>query len=303
MRQTTLAALRAPLSAGILFLLSGCSLYAVRTATSTNPGSSTGVAGIPFFAYAAACKQQSVYEQHPYRLTLEVDSLVYNAAGDLADSVTLVNEEKIVSPDAIPVIDRMRQMVDRFADRPNTDQLVSAFRAIPVFDIGTDRNGISLVANTSEAVTYVDYSRLYFYNVRRPLIGSANATAEINANGTLAKGTADVTDNTTSAFLGLLPIKEFLTSKIKPSQVGATQSTHPPLYRYHLTIERLQVLHTASITYALASPCPVQPPIRLNPQNHGYSFTSVLGGAPAAAAAAKPANAITVTGQIALPQK
>ena len=58
------------------------------------------------------------------------------------------------------------------------------------------------VSNTATIVAEVDYEHRYYLNSRTPWIGTAQANAKLNADGTLSEGSAQTTDQTWSTVLG-----------------------------------------------------------------------------------------------------
>lgn len=58
------------------------------------------------------------------------------------------------------------------------------------------------VSNTATVVAEVDYEHRYYLNSRTPWIGTAQANAKLNADGTLSEESAQATDQTWSTVLG-----------------------------------------------------------------------------------------------------
>jgi hypothetical protein len=187
-------------------------------------------------------------------------------------------------------------------DRQNRLPLTRAFAAVPQHDpSGWQRDTLTLVSNESKSFQFVDYSKPYYLNTRNPFIGSANVSAELSAQGTLTKATAEISDQTLSTVLGLLPVKEVLTSVLVPS--AGPQAGLNPRYTYKLTDERVPVLHTLAIVHDMATvTCSPRAPIGPGSMADRYSYTRTLPGS-AGKAAEENANAITLSGQINLPKK
>jgi hypothetical protein len=60
------------------------------------------------------------------------------------------------------------------------------------------------ISNTANIVAEVDYEHVYYMNTKTPWIGNASVNAELNTDGTLSKGNAQVTDQTWSAILSTI---------------------------------------------------------------------------------------------------
>jgi hypothetical protein len=69
-----------------------------------------------------------------------------------------------------------------------------------------------LIANNSEYITKVDYSNTYYFNSQTPPFGTAAATVKLAEDGTLTEASGNVD---ASKLADLIPLKEFLTKKLK----------------------------------------------------------------------------------------
>ena len=65
---------------------------------------------------------------------------------------------------------------------------------------------VLLGGNTNKLEPYVDYSQVHTYNVKRPWVGSANATIKLNSDGTLSEATAEIEDKTLEILAEILPL-------------------------------------------------------------------------------------------------
>ena len=70
----------------------------------------------------------------------------------------------------------------------------------------------------------VDFAHTYYLNSKLPWFGSASATAELDKDGSLSKGTVEAESKADLA-LGFLPIKEVLSAKWLPSSTSAGMTT------------------------------------------------------------------------------
>jgi len=194
-------------------------------------------------------------------------------------------------------------VVELLDDRAQRKELVRAFRDLPGNDPSAWRKSrLLLVANQNSAVQYVDYSTPYYLNASRPVIGTSSVAAELSPEGTLAKGSAEVADNTVETLLGLLPIKEVLTNRlIPPDEAGFAAGE--PRYRHTLTTEAVPVLHILSMIHAKESiPCGQRQELSPTDTSTQVSYTRTVPSV-AASKPATPGNAINVSGQITMPEK
>lgn len=78
------------------------------------------------------------------------------------------------------------------------------------------QNDVVVVSELSESQ--------YYINTRRPWIGSANATIDLAADGTMTKAQAEVEDKTVETILSVLPITTFFTKQWNLAGADAAQA-------------------------------------------------------------------------------
>jgi len=125
---------------------------------------------------------------------------------------------------------------DPFLSIPSLDQLLKP--------TGAAADRYVVLSETCTNAVLVDYGNPLYLNSNRPLIGNASASAELNADGTLSKGSAQVESKTVQAFLDLLPI-----SKLISTAAGAPAFAAAETLRISVTHRFLK--HTASKTWIL----------------------------------------------------
>lgn len=286
-----------------LFLTtSGCVTYRVSAASGLQHREFQRVPGIPFYARSANCRQETIYQQDVRKLTLVVHEISADGKPVAADhpffSSSIVVPGRIVQNPDFP----LRSLGSIQLNSASVTQLVAQFQNLSEFTAAgwqTDPN-LLLVSNTTTPVQAVDYSRVFFLNAVRPPIGSVTVSAELNADGTLSKGSAEVEDRTVDALLDLIPVKEVLLSRWIPSE-DKNDLQPETTFRAILTIEPSPILHTLSRVHELTSPCAQHARIPENTET-GIAYTRVLSSA-VPRPASVPNNAINLSGQITMPEK
>lgn len=176
---------------------------------------------------------------------------------------------------------------------------------------------LQLLANTVTLGTEVDYGTTYYFNSKTPPFGTASGTIELDKDGTLSTGTAAV-DSTKLA--DLLPLKEFLASKLVPvdddaepesarPQVRVTVRAKPKGYLYVLqrTLNRHGMplrLETVGESEATVPALTPEDPRRQDPLTYKSAHSVVRTELSANAAKPKPKpNQATFQGSVTLPKK
>lgn len=289
------------LGIGALAILtaSGCSVYRIADANG-------GVRGIPFYIRTAECRQSTVYQEDVRRVTVSVIGITPGAAGAAPTERVLHTRSKLARGSTIDTAADLRRRVQRLTSFSQVDTLFDAFHELALHDPNEWRaNGdLTLASNGNNMQSLVDYSKPFYFNGTRPAIGSASVSTEIGPDGTLAKASAETEDKTLETLLALIPVSEYLSSKLIPTDAdpAALIAGEPRLYRAEFKSEPLPVLHTLSRTTQLpqlAQPCAHADPI-LPTTTEGVTYARTAGGTPVAKADA-PSNTVGITGQIVLP--
>ena len=237
------------ISIGLLVLLgvvTGCgSLMTVtRKPHDTAQGQQDGV---PFYVKAGICKQQTVWMQPIYTVTLKKTPPATNKKEAVSSRTLILSLVEIRSPQFRDVVNAKVNEVegkwDALAgiqppdpyklDQDNLDD-----------DDSEDYKRVLRVANETVAETYVDYSTTYYFNTKKPLAGSAQANVELAGDGTMTKGSAQAEDKTLQTFLDLLPIKDVLTSVAKAELGIEAVEPGAEATKYELTISTQILKHT-----------------------------------------------------------
>lgn len=254
------------------FAMSACgSLYHVGT-------DAERIKGVPFYVKKAVCKQEQVYIEPLARVTL-----TRGDSGSEKIYSTIVREEFLRDFDFA-----------RKLEAVITDLKCKTWAPETIPDPPTVH--YVKVANTAALEAYVDYSRPYYLNVKKPWIGSSSATAEIAPDGTLARAEAKVEDDTVERLAGVFPIGAALASRlgIREAEVAAGDDV-----KLRVHIESLAYRHTFTklTTPDTLGACTAADGML---KNASYRREEVRAGG---GDQVEPENAISVSGTILLPKK
>src|ERR1017187_6560057 len=179
------------------------------------------VGGIPFYVKVAACKHETVWLEPTYKVTLVktykapvLDGSDKKAeqkvgekpveARDVSESigVRLISLDTYNSKEFRDLISRLENNREGMAEQP----ILDVFVKLPQCDLPNDhlpkKENRILASNEDVPVVMVDYAKPYYYNVKRPILGSVTATADLNPDGTLSKGTAMIEDRSEERRVG-----------------------------------------------------------------------------------------------------
>ena len=256
--------------------LGGCgTVYQIKEGT-------TRVHGVPFYVKTGVCRQEQVYLETLFRVTL-----LESKAGKFEPIKSVLATGTNYRQKAATLSGDPREFVKSLPDITGELRTFAA-------------NETVLVSNTATMEARVDYLKQYYVNVTRPLVGSASAKATLAPDGTLTEATGEVEDSTLSTLLDLLPINSFLTSKFTGA-AAAEDGKQPPEFR--LQVEPVLVRHTffrlqLNPDATACKPATEQDP--LTKANANYRRENVEGGG-----GAKPPgdNTVTVSGTVVLPKK
>src|SRR5258707_12990663 len=153
--------------------LVGCGdVYRVKVHDPSKP------AGIPFFATAGACTQETVYANPYYVVTLKVTG----PSGVLFNDTLKLSNTGRRSNDFQNLIAQLNK------PQPELSSVQTAWTFLKqrqAFDPYTQSDGEFLFKNGSKVVTVVDYAHQYSLNQRKPLAGSVRADYKLAPDGTL----------------------------------------------------------------------------------------------------------------------
>lgn len=261
---------------------SGCaSLYEVHDGN-------VKVKGVPFYALAGACLQETVYQETLYKL------VVQSPATDSTPATVLMEKTVDAEVFASAAMQALRVAVSSNGD------IRREFSALASYSPAKKPEAV-LASNTTKSAAFVDYSRVHYVNVALPWVGSASATARLNGDGTLAEASAEATDATVETLLSAVPAKEVLlgalgaSGGLLPKALGAGSDG-----AVQLVVTPMLFKHVLTRTERASTPCAPQTPLPLNADDVNRRREAVVNASPNSEA---PENAVSVTGQIVLPKK
>lgn len=204
---------------------------------------------------------------------------------------------------------KVRGLVSKITSEPqNAGEIRTAFNDLYVlspkplsgFPNPEDR---FLVSNTSTPITYVAYNDPYYFNVRRPWIGTSTAEVKLANDGTLSEAKGTIESKTIETFLSLLPVKDVLTAVAKKGldfEAAFLKGTAEP--RYEVVVERTVFLHSLSLWRSLNRNGVCDPPVVRNAGIEGYDYKLTEIKAPPESNGQKRPE-IDFSGKVALPKK
>jgi hypothetical protein len=273
-------------------LLCGCgSLLRVGKFSKDSPQ------GVPFYAIAGACKQQTVYATPYYRLTLKLS----NSAGPLSADVMSISNSSYLGAD----FQTLMQVLE--SPTPNSKSVLDAWkflreRAQP-FDPYQTADGQIVLENSTSAVSIVDYSTPYSLNVRKPLSGTSSADYKLATNGTLAEVQGQVADTTLETIAAALPISTLITSAAGiVSKTGAAAAATPEMMKVQLLQEQRYIKKVVGQLADFKSNCPVGSPLKSTDANVATVMSDVGAVGAAGDSSTPDADSIAVSGTIKLPK-
>ncbi len=218
--------------------------------------------GVPFYTKAVACKQETVWFEQTYRLTLVAAA----QAGDAFKVSKEISRKVYVSHE----FQKLMNLVHKSDSNQEFNKILDAFFKLPIY-ISPPPGSLPpmeeliLASNQNEPVIFIDYTDPHYYNAKIPLAGSVNAEVNLSSELTLSKASANIQEQTLKTFLDLLPVKEVLTGVAQ----AATKKATMEIVSVRLTIEPQAYNYTLSTPGARAEklPCaapgePLKPPFK-----------------------------------------
>jgi hypothetical protein len=259
------------ITATFLFSNVGCS-RALRI--SHRPVGSTikpeSVPGVPFYTKRARCRQEVVWFEPIYTLTL--GALLPDKDGVLQNHPRGVVTLSRTDFESQEVTDFMKLLNNRPTDeatvlrawmrvvtRANSGVLSRDFGSLKAADR-------ILVGRSAAPVVYVDYANQYYVNVKIPWAGSANLDAKVADDGSLSEVSGQVETKTLETILGAIPTSTLISGALGLSG-GKSIAGAGEVEAFQLTVSISGYRHTLArlVDYpATSAPCPVAMDIPLS---------------------------------------
>lgn len=317
------------MAALLLIFTIGCQTVEVTKDRKDKCNKTSKVDGIPFYVKKASCITETVWQERVYEIKLVVEAVhtdVPSSSGTGATSGLGGSEKaaqpktggmetkEFLSPSKVIAsytletekFKNFRREVDSLPVNIDPNELwgiIGAFDAIDSYSLEESKqhpDSLILFSNMVKTNVYVDYETTYYVNSNRPLIGSANVATELNVDGTLTKGSAEVVDKTAETVIAALPIGDIVKSFLIPP-VAAIEAMGPA-YKIKLEIHPKIYHHILSKkNNPLCSfPCTPMEPIKLSEPK--ISYKRIENGAQKTEPE-KDKNTINVSGKIVLPKE
>ena len=304
----------------LIMLSAVCALLPGCTAFSVHDDANNKKKGVPFYIKQGKVKQTTVYSRVWVDVTIDYQRLpsgekipgterafAFVLSSSSYDQVLLMatfNDPDVVDEDDFQVaMANLTKALNSDCRSSNKNCIIPQ----KVLDRETDPEHAipcnlveTLEANGAVQVTVVDYTNTYYFNTAVPAFGTASATAELAADGTLTKATSSVDS---SKLADLIPLKELLVDKLGLS---------PPLAELDSKLAAMIVpVHKTAISigrdgynYTLTKLHP--PASTLNPDPLTFNSTEISVsrarfGKHVQGAASASENTISIEGAIVLP--
>lgn len=196
--------------------------------------------GLPFYLKQMIYRQHTTYEHSWLRISLSQAPVTQAASGaeQVGPHTTKVRDVANTGANR-EAFDRVQELVAHLPGTPARDMPAAVCAIHAAFDAinrlpanhlrAPDSTALRMTGNYVERVPVVDYTTVYYLNAKVPPFGSNHLSAELAADGTLSKGSAEASGGAgeaigavASALTGVLPIKEALTAKWVPAAGAAT---------------------------------------------------------------------------------
>ena len=172
------------------------------------------VDGVPFFVKKAKCREEVVWLEPIYNLSLSANATDKNGKlqpqppGSLALSRSIFISQQVTNlikliNEGTATLDTVQRYWTQVAAQLSAATLARQANDLP---FQSDNRDLILIRRSSSAVPYVDYSDQFFLNARVPISGNANVATKLAADGTLTEGSAQIQNNTLQTILSAIPI-------------------------------------------------------------------------------------------------
>lgn len=217
--------------------------------------------GVPFYVVGYRCLHSTVWLQPVYAVTLSVTSTDTNFAPQVLtkylglrefndpDTQTLLSGIKLN-----PQVKEYQTFVDKFNDLPDIDPLDFDTRKITTPN-SDESQEVLLFSNSVSPDRFVDANAVFYYNIKKPRIGSANAEIDLSNEGILSKASGQEETKTAATILGVFPVSDLIKAGV--TAVGLIQPINPAevgKYKLSLQVQTKVYRHTHSAPEANEEP-------------------------------------------------
>jgi hypothetical protein len=234
----------ATLTAILTFTGCGSALRISHRSTGTN-ASTTSVPGVPFYVKRARCRQEVVWLEPIYTLTLT--AMIPGKDGTLQSRPS----GSMVLPRSSFVRDEVKDLIKTVTNGGDETTVLANWRKVtPLISSNVQTRGFSsltaediiLLGSSAAPVVFVDYTDQYYVNAKLPWAGSANVDAKVAEDGSLTEASGQVETKTIETLLS--PVNTAITGALgsgkdlEPGKVAVFTLT-VALSGYRHTLARL----------------------------------------------------------------
>lgn len=190
------------------------------------------VDGIPFYIRRSRLIHETIYMETLVNLSIRANLISYDDEGKRIGTDVFHTSSKRISlssslDDKIAALHADLSNAQRIDD-PDEQlkkwaQIVLVFESLPSYVGMLPIDSLPVMCNIIREEPYVDYQSTYFQNAAQPVIGSANVTVELGADGTLSKTNVQIEDSTISKLIETFPTSRLL--EMGPPEPEATPAT------------------------------------------------------------------------------
>jgi hypothetical protein len=221
--------------------------------------------GVPFYVVGYRCLHSTVWLQPVYSVTVVVTSsdgkyippvMRFFGRKEFDDPKIKTVLEGIKAVSQSPR-DEYQSVLDVFTKLDGINPL--EFDTTKILVPGSkEEKEVLLVSNSVVPERYVAANAVFYYNVKKPWNGTANAEIDLSSEGILNKVSGQVEDKTLATILSALPISDLIKAGagLKAAGFDLTTTTPAPAgkYKLDLQIQTRIYKHTRSASVAGATP-------------------------------------------------
>lgn len=170
--------------------------------------------GIPFYTKRSRFLHETTYLETLVNLSIRASLITYDDEGKRIGTDVLHASSKRVSltnsiDDKITALhvdlSEAQQLQDPANQLLKWGEIKLVFESLPPYVGAMPSGSLPVIGNVVREEPFVDYQSRYFQNATQPIVGSANVTIELGADGTLSKTNVQIEDSTISKLLDTFP--------------------------------------------------------------------------------------------------
>lgn len=210
--------LGAAISVGLIISVVACGGLRISHRPVSSSSKPTKVPGVPFYPKKGRCRQEVVWFEPIYSLTLT--ALIPDKDGVLQShprGALVLSRSQFQGPE----VSNFTKLINSLPTDEGTVmrewKKVVAIADPHVVSRSFDSLSVGdtiLVSRSAAPVFYVDYNDQYYANAKIPLAGSANLDVKVADDGSLSEVSAQIENKTLETITGALPISSVITGEL-----------------------------------------------------------------------------------------